>query len=110
MTISEIKTLMTQDGTPAAYLFWPESQVPALPYKVWYLPNTNNFAADDKVYQQISPLNIELYTATKDFEKEQALEAVLDGAGLVWDKTETYLNTEHMFQVLYTTEVLINYA
>lgn len=110
MTITEIKTLMTQDGTPAAYLFWPEKQVPNLPYKVWYFPNTNNFAADDKVYQQIAALNIELYTATKDFEKEQALEAVLDGAGLVWDKTETYLNTEHMFQVLYTTEVLINYA
>lgn len=108
MRISEIKTLLAQLGLPVAYLFWPEKLAPPLPYIVWYLPNSNNFNADDRVYKRVDALNIELYTATKDFAKEAALEAILDAAGLVWDKTETYLNTEHMFQVLYTTEVLIN--
>lgn len=112
MQYTDIKNLLAQTGLPVTYYSWPEDDplhpVPALPYIVWYLPGSENFSADDKVYQQIQTLNIELYTETKEFATEKALEAVLDAAFLLWDKTETYIDTEHMFQVLYTMEVFIN--
>ena len=111
MRISEIKNMIEAAQLPATYLFWPEDDpegVPALPYIVWHLPNSNNFNADDKVYRRIDVLHIELYTATKDFNTEFVLEAILDNAGMVWEKQETYLNTEHMFDIEYTMEVIID--
>ena len=62
MLFSEIKTMLGQTGLPNTYYSWPESQVPALPYLVWYLPSSDNFPADDKVYKRVDTLNIELYT------------------------------------------------
>lgn len=108
MLFSEIKTMLGQTGLQNTYYSWPEKQVPALPYLVWYLPSSDNFVADDKVYKRVDTLNIELYTKTKDFLKEQAVEAVLDANNMVWDKVETYLDDEHMYEVLYEMEIIID--
>ena len=107
MKISDIKDVLADAGLPVTYLQWPEHGVPQLPYLVWYLPNSRNFAADNKVYARREALNIELYTMRRDFATEAALEAILDAAGLVWDKTSTFLTTEEMYQTLYETEILI---
>lgn len=108
MTIEEIKALVKSIGFDTTYYQWPEKKVPPLPYVVWYFPRSVNFAADDQVYQEITELNIELYTAEKDFTAEAVVENVLDSAGIVWDKSETYLKSEDMYEVLYETEVSIN--
>lgn len=108
MRIEEIKTLIKSIGFETTYYQWPQKKVPPLPYIVWYFPRSNNFAADDHVYKQIEELNIELYTAEKNFTAEAVVENVLDGAGFVWDKSETYLKSEDMYEVLYEMEVTIN--
>lgn len=108
MRYQDIKTMLAESGLPATYYSWPEKQVPALPYLVWYFPGSDNFAADDKVYKRILTLNIELYTENKSFDTEGTVEAVLDDAGMVWDKVETFIDSEKMYQVLYTMEVLID--
>lgn len=108
MTLEEIKTLMASTGMPSAYYSRPEKAAPALPYILFYLPNSENFGADDRVYARIETLNVELYTVHKDPEAEAAVEAVLNDAGIFWDKTETYINSESMYEVLYEMEVLIN--
>lgn len=112
MLIAEINTMLGQTGLPKTYYSWPEDDpahpVPPLPYIVWYFPNTDNFAADDRVYSHIEALNIELYTRTKDFETEAAVEAVLAAHGIVWNRQESWIESEKMYEVLYTTEVIIN--
>lgn len=108
MTFTEIAEMIEDIGLPFVYYSWPENEAPALPYIVYYYPSTENFPADNKVYKVTQTLNIELYTQTKDFSIEAAVETVLDSYGFVWDKTETYIDTEHMFEVLYELEVLIN--
>lgn len=112
MRYTDFTRMLAESEIPSTYYSWPEddSQHPAPdpPYLVWYLPETNNFAADDKVYNVILTLNVELYTDYKDFETELGLEQIFDAWGLVWDKTESYLDDEHMFEVLYTMEVLID--
>lgn len=111
MTIEEIKNIIEGIGPPATYYAWPEDDplhpVPPLPYIVWYLPQTDNFAADDTVYQKISAVNVELYTAYKDFALEEQVEDTLTGAFLFWNKSESYLDKEHMFEALYETGTII---
>ena len=108
MLYTEIKTMLGQTGLPNTYYSYPIGNVPALPYIVWYLPNSDNFAADDKVYKKIETLNIELYTKTKDFATEKIVEDVLDANNMVWDKTESYLEDEHMYEVLYEMQIVID--
>lgn len=107
MLITEIKTMLAETKLPATYYSWPEKQAPQLPYLVWYLPSSDNFAADDKVYKHIETLHVELYTETKDFAAEKAVEDVLDGHNMVWERQESYIETEHMYEVLYIMEVAI---
>lgn len=108
MTAEEIVTMLESTGFPVTYLQWPEKAVPALPYICYYFPNSNNFGADNVVYQKINALNVELYTTEKDFAAEELLENALGDASHFWQKSETYLTTEHMYEVLYQTEVILN--
>lgn len=108
MLVSDIKDMLGQTGLNVTYFSWPEKEAPQLPYLLWYFPGSDNFAADDKVYKRIETLNIELYTQNKDFATEQAVEGVLEAHHMVWDRTESYIESEHMYQVLYQMEVIIN--
>lgn len=108
MTYTEIATMVASMGFSYAYYSFPEAQAPALPYVLFYFPNTNNFNADDSVYQKVEALNIELYTSNKDYTSEAAVEAALAANGVPWEKSETYLTTENMYEVLYQMEVIIN--
>lgn len=108
MQLTDIKTMLAAIKLPVTYYQWPESEAPALPYLVWYLPGSGNVAADDSVYKRIEALNLELYTADKDFETEAAVEAVLDANHIVWTRSEAYLETEHMYEVLFEMEIIID--
>lgn len=108
MTFEEVVQILNETGLPNAYYSYPIGQVPNLPYMVFYYPDTNNFGADDKVYAHISALNVELYTKNKDFQTEQAVEAVFESHGLFWNKSESFLDSENMYEVLYEMEIVIN--
>lgn len=107
MQLKEIKNILAEAGLPLTYYQWPEKDAPQLPYIVWYIPGSDNFDADNSVYQKIVALNVELYTEAKNFDAEATLEAVLDSAGLVWEKTEDYIDSERMYEVLYETSIVV---
>ena len=50
-------------------------------------------------------LDIELYTDIKDPDAEALVENVLDAAGIFYDKTESYIEEENLYEVLYEMEV-----
>lgn len=93
-------------GLPYTYDSFPNNIAPAAPYIVFNFPNNDDFAADNINYVSIDTLNIELYTATKDFTTEAAVEAVLTANGLFYQKTETYIRQENLFQIRYVSEVI----
>ena len=105
MTYPEVKTLLETTDLPVVYYQWPVGLAPDPPYLVFYFPGDNDFKADDSHYAKIRELTVELYTDHKDFELEETVEAVLDPQ--VYERYETYLDTERMFMVSYETEVLI---
>ena len=107
MKISEIKTMLAETGVQATYSHWPEKQAPELPYICWRLPSSENFAADNKVYQQVEQLVLELYTETRDFALEKTVADVLDAHELVWDRDSSWISSEKMNETDFTVDVLI---
>ena len=105
MTLQEFKPVLEATGLPVAYRAFPEGDAPALPFVCYHSPYTNNFAADGVVYATINHINVELYTQVKDPATEGRVEAALTGAGIYWDKSETSLDDEKCFQILYEIEV-----
>lgn len=112
MTMENIATMVGEMaeaiGGDFNYLMFPENSAPNPPYILFYYPRRDDFLADDIQYQVITQLNIELYTSEKDFEKESAIEAILQNYGLVYSKDEAWQNDEKLFEILYTMEVIIN--
>ena len=88
-----------------AYDHFIEGEAPEPPYLVFLYPRSNNFAADGRVYFKVNALNIELYSDNKDIELEENVEAVLDKHGLYYSKSEVWIETENLYEVLYQMEV-----
>ncbi|EFV01867.1 hypothetical protein HMP0721_1261 [Pseudoramibacter alactolyticus ATCC 23263] len=107
MTTQQIASMIDSIGLPNAYYSYPVGEAPDVPYILFYYPNSQDFFADNQNYQAKSQLNIEVYTAEKDFEIERKVEKALREKGLTWQKEEAYITEENMFECLYVTEVFI---
>lgn len=107
MTYRQVATMINSIGIPYAYYQFPDGTGQACPFICFFFSDSNDLAADDTNYQKIRTLNIELYTDNKDFALEETVETVLNSNGLVYDRSESYLDSERMFMVVYTTDILI---
>ena len=99
-----LERIETDLSVPVTYYSWPEKQAPPLPYAVYFYSNTRTEPADNTNHIRIVTLVIELYTKQKDFATENALEKILSDFEKVYTKDETFLNTEDMFDIIYTME------
>jgi len=107
MTVAEMKALLdtvhytvgTQSvSVPVAYRFFRAPQDP--PFICFYIDGTDNAFADNSVNKTINQWTVELYTENKNPILEKNLEAVLP----VWNKTESYIDTENLIMNAYTFE------
>lgn len=77
----------------------------APPFIAYYEAEDANFAADGIVYQPLTEVNIELYTANKDLTLEGQLEAALTKAGLFYGKYEDYVDDERLYLITYNVMI-----
>ena len=105
MTHQEVLKMMDEMKLPYAYHHFVEGESPDPPFLVFLYPSSDNFAADGMVYFKVNRLNIELYTDLKDVELEETVEAVLDKHGIFYDKSEVWIESENLYEVLYQMEV-----
>ena len=111
MTFKEIATMINSIGYPSAYYQFdpdPDNPPPAPPFICFFYDSSDDMYADNKNYQHITALVVELYTDNKDFTAESAVETALTKSGLSWTKSEDYINSERMYQITYNTGVVIN--
>lgn len=108
MTYKQIDDLVASIGLPYAYYQFTEETAEPCPFLCFYFEGSDDFAADNRNYQKIRPLTIELYTDDKDFALEAQIETALTAAGLVYSRSEVYIGSERMFQITYRMEVIIN--
>jgi hypothetical protein len=96
--------MLAEAGVPVARNAFLKQQAP--PYIVYVFSHSDNFTADSKVYLKRDNYQIELYTEKKDIALEDKLEGIFDEYGLVYDKTETYLESEKLIEVLYEIQLI----
>lgn len=85
------------------YRAWPEQEAPPLPYICYLCVENTHTYADASVYFQSTEIDVELYTRMKEPNTEALVEAALKD--FHWTKSETYIDTERCYQILYEIEV-----
>lgn len=103
--MEKILAILKESDIPFAYDHFAEGESPDPPFICYLFPGSNNFAADGKVYFKANEVHIELYTDFKDLTVEQKLEAVLDEHGIFYNKSETWIESEKLYEVLYIFEM-----
>jgi hypothetical protein len=104
MMLTELKTILNECGYPVAYSHFTTPPIP--PYVTYLVAYSSNFIADNKVYQKVSNVQIELYTTKKDLVAENKLETVLDNNEIPYQSTETFIESEQLFQKIYEVRLL----
>lgn len=107
MTYRELNNFIASLGLPYAYNEFPDDTPQEPPFICFLLDSSSDFLADNTNFVKLRPLTIELYTDIKDFTLESTIEAALTQGGFVYSRSETYLDSEHMNMVVYSTEVII---
>lgn len=105
MTAENVTKMLEEMKLPFVYHHFAEGESPDPPFLVYLYPGADNFAADGVTYFKVNKLHIELYTDYKDIDLEEKIEAVLTGHGLFYDKSEVWISSEKLYEVLYQMEV-----
>ena len=103
--MEKLLSVLDSIGIPYAYDHFTEGESPEPPFLCYLLPGSSNFSADGKVYHRVSEVRLELYTDYKDLASEQKVEDALDAAGLFYNKTETWIDSEKLYEVLYSFDM-----
>lgn len=101
MTLKELHARLKNAGYPVAYRAFKSAQKP--PFICYLVAYDHNFSADGQVYSKAKHVQVELYTTTKNEAAEANVENAL--AGLFFEKSETYIDTDRIYQILYEIEV-----
>lgn len=99
MTLVELKKILDATGYPVAYSHFSEPT--KIPYITYLFTYSSNFHADNKVHGKVENVDIELYTSKKDLQAEQTLEDFLNENELPYEKVETFIDSEKVYQIIY---------
>lgn len=109
MNLTELHDILQAAGFPVAYSHFVEAEnapIPAPPFICYLVAYSTNFNADNKVYKSIQAVNIELYTDKKDVDAEANLETVLNDNQIPFQSTETWIDSENLFQKIYEVRLI----
>lgn len=99
--MDKLLTVLQETGIPYAYDHFSEGEAPEPPFVCYLFFGSNNFAADGHVYYKINEVHVELYTDYKDLSVERILEDALDQHGIFYEKSEVWIESEKLYEVLY---------
>lgn len=109
LTLAELAVVLDKVlPSKVVYHYWRDDDPntpTAPPWIAYYEAEDANFAADGIVYQPLTEINIELYTANKDLTLEGQLEAALTKAGLYYGKYEDYVDDERLYLITYNVMI-----
>lgn len=103
--MEELVAIIQKMNIPFAYDHFAEGESPEPPFICYLLPSSDNFAADGRVYYKMNEVRIEVYTDSKDLSVEKSVENVLDEACIFYNKSEVWIQSEKLYEVLYSFEI-----
>lgn len=104
MTQSELYQELSKIGYPLAYSHFEEYQ--ETPYMVYLFSLSDDLIADNHNYKEVSNFNLELYTDKKDLVAEKKVEDKLKELELPYLKSEKWIESEKVFQILYEIQII----
>jgi len=105
MTHDEVMAMLDSMGISYAYDHFAEGESPDPPFICFLYPRSDNFSADNIVYASANELDIEVYTDYKDPDLEEKIEEILTKNELYYEKSEVWIESEKLYEVLYTVMV-----
>ncbi len=105
MTHNEVIAMIEEMEIPFAYDHFAEGEAPDPPFLCFLYPRAENFGADNIVYHKSNVLDIEIYTDYKDPALEEKIENILTEHDLYFTKSEVWIDSEKLYEVLYTLSV-----
>ena len=103
--MDKILDVLKEIKLPFAYDHFAEGEAVEPPFICYLSPETDNFSADGKAYFKVNQYHLEVYTDRKDTDLEKKIEAVLDRHEIFYDRTEVWIEEEHLYEVLYYFEL-----
>ena len=103
--MDKIINILDEIGIPFAYSHFAEGESPEPPFMCYLLPRSDNFSADGRVYHKLSMAHFEVYTDKKDRVLENRVEDVLDKNNIFYNKSEVWINSEKLYEVIYSFEM-----
>lgn len=107
--MKKVVNMLKEINLPYAYDHFGEGNAPNLPFICYLYTGSDNFSADGRVYLKKNQVNIELYTDKKAVTLEQTVEDVLDRYGIFYNKSEVYIESEKLYEVLYQFTLEVDY-
>lgn len=101
--MDKLRAILESTGLEVAY--YQFKNPPPLPYIIYLFIDSDNFVADNKVHYKLNNYLVELYSDVKDPASELLIEEALDNAEIVYDKSEDYIESENMYQVVYEIQI-----
>ncbi|HEN0301684.1 TPA: hypothetical protein U3P08_001928 [Streptococcus agalactiae] len=106
MRFKDLFSVLKETKLPVAYHHFEEGHSPRPPFMVYLVADSDNLGADNWAYHKGLNVQIELYTTKKDLVIEETVESVLDTHRLYFDKVETYITSEKLYQTIYSITLL----
>ena len=103
--MDKIINMLEEIGIPFAYSHFAEGESPEPPFMCYLLPRSDNFSADGAVYHKLSVVHFEVYTDKKDRILENRVEDVLDKNNIFYNKSQVWINSEKLYEVIYSFEL-----
>lgn len=101
----EMMEELKEAGIPSAYDHFAEGESPNPPFITYLIPGADNFSADGKAYFKVDEVHVELYTDAKDPDLEDLVEDVLDRHEVYYSKSEVWIESEKLYEVMYTFQM-----
>ena len=104
MTQAELYQALKEIGLPVAYRAFKSPTTP--PFLVYLFAYSSDLMADNQNYADIDNFQIELYAKNKDPATEKRIQNKLQELGLPYSKTETFVESEGLFQLIYEIQLI----
>lgn len=109
MIQAELFTQLKTAGYSVAYHHFTVDEshpAPKPPYIIYLRAFDSNISSDAKVHGKHKNYQVELYTSKKDLAAEKKLEVVLNNIDADYEASETYIESEALYQVVYKIELI----